>query len=173
MRVKKGSFLLIHSLSEWLNGIGLIGLFLTMFIEGASIPFPGIVVVLAYGYMMPLNILEASAVAAGMSFFYSIASLIPYAIAYKLENLLPSKLKRGVKKARNWFHKYGVWSIALARPFGVGNYISYVAGLTKVGPLRFLCLTFIGIFPWALAMLIIGDKTVPVIEQYLRNAHFR
>jgi membrane protein DedA with SNARE-associated domain len=156
---------LIHSLLEWLSSIGLVGLFITMFIEGSSIPFPGIVVVLAYGYLMPVNIYETILIALGMSLFYSIASIIPYTIAYKLESVLPKRLKSGIERAKKWFGKYGVWSIALTRPFGVGNYISYVAGVTKVKPIRFILLTFIGIFPWALGMLIIGSDTVPVIKQ--------
>jgi len=159
------AFFLIHSVLEWLSGIGLFGLFLTMFIEGASIPFPGIVVVLAYGYIMPSNILETIFIALGMSVFYSLASIIPYSIAYKLESVLPKRLRAGLEKAKKWFGKYGVWSIALTRPFGVGNYISYVAGMTKVKPVRFVLLTFIGIFPWALGMLIIGSDTIPVIKQ--------
>jgi len=34
-----------------------------------------------------------------------------------------------VKKGQAFFNRYGVWSIALSRPFGVSNYISYVAGM--------------------------------------------
>lgn len=160
---------MIHSVLEWLSGIGIIGLFLTMFIEGASIPFPGIVVVLAYGYIMPFNLFETILIALGMSLFYSIASIIPYTIAYKLESVLPKRLKAGIEKAKKWFGKYGIWSIALTRPFGVGNYISYVAGVTKVKLIHFILLTFIGIFPWAFGMLIVGGDTVPVIKQIFVN----
>ncbi|MGV3489477.1 MAG: DedA family protein [Tuberibacillus sp.] len=157
---------MVHSVLEWLSGIGLFGLFLTMFIEGASIPFPGIIVVLAYGYIMPASIIETILIALGMSLFYSLASIIPYVVAYKLESFLPKRFRIGIEKAKKWFRKYGVWSIAFTRPFGVGNYISYVAGMTKVEPIRFVILTFLGIFPWALGMLIIGSDTIPVIKQY-------
>jgi len=155
----------MHNLLDWLGGFGLFGLFLTMFLEGASVPFPGIVVVLAYGYLLPANLFETVFIAMGMSLFYSIASIIPYSIAYKLESALPRKFRMSIEKAKKWFHKYGIWSIAITRPFGVGNYISYVAGVTKVKPSLFFLLTFIGIFPWALTMLILGNDTLPAIKR--------
>src|SRR5699024_3844897 len=96
-------------------------------------------------------------IAAGMSLFYTSASLIPFYLAAKLGSKFPERLKRKLAKGQNYFNRYGTWSIALSRPFGVGNYISYVAGLSKVNPLKFFLLTFLGIYPWSVVMLWLGD----------------
>jgi membrane protein DedA with SNARE-associated domain len=147
---------LLQHLMHFLSDIGIIGLFLVMLIEGSSIPFPGIIIVLSYGYILNLSPLAMFITAAGMSLAYTISSFIPYVISVKIENRLPKKLKKGIEKAQHLFNRYGVWSIAFTRPFGIGNYISYVAGICKVKPLKYGIWTFIGIYPWSLTVLFLG-----------------
>ncbi|MFC4714243.1 DedA family protein [Planococcus dechangensis] len=146
---------------EWLFGflekLGLFGLFTAIFLEGASVPFPGIVVVLAYGGLLNMSIAGMAGVAAIMAAIYSVASLIPYFIGNKLEHLIRPNIRKGLDKAGRIFNRYGIWSIALSRPFGIGNYISYLAGSSGVSLLKYLLLTFAGIFPWCLAILYLGD----------------
>lgn len=146
---------------EWILGflekLGLVGLFAAIFLEGASVPFPGIVVVLAYGGLLNLSLAGMAGIAAAMAVIYSVASLIPYFIGNKLEHLIRPNIRKGLDKASRIFKRYGIWSIALSRPFGIGNYISYLAGMSGVGLLKYLLLTFAGIFPWCLAILYLGD----------------
>ena len=146
---------------EWIFGflgeLGLFGLFTAIFLEGASVPFPGIVVVLAYGGLLNLSLAGMAGIAAAMAVIYSVASLIPYFIGNKLEHLIRPNIRKGLDKASRIFKRYGIWSIALSRPFGIGNYISYLAGMSGVGLLKYLLLTFAGIFPWCLAILYLGD----------------
>src|SRR5690625_2835963 len=148
---------MIQQFLEWLNAIGLPGLFLVMFLEGTSFPFPGVIMVLTFGYLLSPGYLCIVLLAIGMSISYSIASLIPYYLAMKLERFLPARLIKGVKKGQAFFNRYGVWSIALSRPFGVGNYISYVAGMSGVHVFKYFILTFLGIYPWSYIMIFLGD----------------
>lgn len=149
---------MIQQFLDWLNMLGLPGLFTVMFLEGSSLPFPGVIIVLSYGYISSsLSILEIALIAVGMSMFYSLASLIPYFLGKKMEGYFSIKLKKGLEKGTLLFQRYGVWSIALSRPFGIGNYISYVAGISRVNALKYIVLTFIGIYPWSLVMLLLGD----------------
>ncbi|HLR68897.1 DedA family protein [Virgibacillus alimentarius] len=148
---------MIQAFLEWIKVIGLPGLFLVMFLEGSSLPFPGVVMVLTYGYLLSPGYLGTAILAVGMGIAYSIASLIPYFIAIKLEQFLPKRIKKGLKKGQSFFNRYGVWSIALSRPFGVGNYISYIAGMSNVNVFKYFILTFIGIYPWSYVMIILGD----------------
>lgn len=142
----------------FLNKIGLIGLFLAMFLEGSSLPFPGVIVVLSYGYAMDLSIIEAVFISIVMSIIYSIASFIPFLLASRCEGIIRKKFGRKLDKAQAWFIRYGMWSISLSRPFSVGNYISYVAGMSKVPKLKYFFYTFIGILPWSFIMLVIGNE---------------
>lgn len=148
--------LLTEIIIEWLKDLGLIGLFAAMFLEGSSLPFPGIAVVITYGYILPLKYINIIWIAAGMSFVYCMASLIPYGLGSKFEGLLQMYPKKAVQKAQYLFNRYGYWSVAISRPFGLGNYISYVAGLSKMSLKSYLFFTFIGIYPWSYGMIVLG-----------------
>lgn len=148
---------MVDFLLEWLQDVGIIGTFIVMFLEGSSLPFPGIVVVLAYGYILPIHYWNTLWIAAGMSVFYSVASLIPYFIGSKLNGMIGHRSPKGLEKAKSLFIQYGSWSVALSRPFGIGNYISYVAGMSQMRLVSYLLLTFIGIYPWSYIMLLLGN----------------
>ncbi|PAV28259.1 hypothetical protein CIL05_17995 [Virgibacillus profundi] len=163
---------MIQQILEWLRALGLPGLFLAMFLEGLSIPFPGVVIVLSFGYLLSPGLLSIALISIGMSIFYSIASLIPFFLASKLGGHLPKRIKKGLEKGQSYFNRYGVWSIAISRPFGIGNYISYVAGLSKVNPLKYFLLTFIGIYPWSFIMMFLGDYfngNFTAIKQFFKD----
>jgi len=133
---------------------------------------PGLIIVLTFGYLLSPGFLGIAAIAIGMSLFYSSASLIPFYLSAKLEAKFPERLKRKLVKGQIYFNRYGTWSIALSRPFGVGNYISYIAGLSKVNPFKFFLLTFLGIYPWSVIMLWLGDYfngNVDAFNQFFRS----
>lgn len=153
-----------------LDGMGIFGLLIAMVLEGSSLPFPGVLIILTYGYLLHPNITEMMGIALGMSLAYSAASFIPYGIGWKLEKKIKKRFQKKVKKAQHWFHKYGEWSIAFTRPFGVGNYISYVAGMSRINGWKFGLLTLIGIYPWSFIMLLLGrmykGKTQSVMQLF-------
>ena len=148
---------MIEQILAFLENIGLAGLYAAIFLEGSSLPFPGIVIVLAYGGILNLAWPEMLLVSASMAAVYSLASLLPYFLGDRMEHLLRKKFRKGIGRARRLFNRYGLWSIALSRPFGIGNYISYLAGMSHVGIVKYLALTFTGIFPWCFSMLFLGD----------------
>ncbi|MBE4906924.1 VTT domain-containing protein [Bacillus luteolus] len=148
---------MIQQIVEWLGLIGLPGLFIVMALEGSSLPIPGIILVLSFGYILSPDLLSMAFIAAVMAICYSIASLIPYFIGMKSGDLLPKRFEKGIIRGKQFFNRYGKWSIAISRPFGIGNYISYVAGISKVRLLQYLTLTFLGIYPWSFIMLYLGN----------------
>ncbi|KKI91905.1 hypothetical protein WQ54_12300 [Bacillus sp. SA1-12] len=140
-----------------LNSLGIWGLFLGLALEASSLPFPGVLFVLTYGYLLKPSWGMVAILTITGSFVYTIFSYIPYFIGLKLQdNLKQEKYEKKIKRAKAWFDKYGEWTISLSRILGVGNYISYFAGMIKVNPWRYGVLTFIGILPWVLFMLILG-----------------
>ncbi|MCJ7840079.1 VTT domain-containing protein [Lederbergia sp. NSJ-179] len=163
---------MIQQFLEWLQTIGLPGLFFVMFLEGSSLPFPGLIIVLSYGYILAPGYGSTVFIAIGMSFSYTIASLIPYFLGKKVEVHFPKKFKKGLDKSTAFFKRYGIWSIALSRPFGVGNYISYVAGMSKVHLFKYIVLTFLGIYPWSYIMILLGDYfkgNYQAFQQYFQS----
>ena len=148
----------VETIVTFLKQIGLIGLLVVMFLEGSSLPFPGVAVVLSYGYALRPSLSEVVIISIVMSIVYSIASFIPYALAYKSEETINKKFGKKLAKAQDWFRRYGLWSVCLTRPFSVGNYISYVAGMSKVPRVKYFFYTFIGILPWSIVMLFVGNE---------------
>lgn len=144
---------------ESMQGYGNVSLYLVMLLEGLSIPFPGLIVILAIGNILSPGILETFWLALSMSILYSLASFVPYTIGLNFQYRLEGKLSGKLKKVQSWFQNYGEWSICFSRFFAVGNYISYVAGMSKVNPLRYWLLTFTGIFSWSLLILLLANIT--------------
>jgi len=54
--------------------------------------------------------------------------------------------------------------VAWSRPFWVGNLVSIPAGMVWMPLWRFLPLTFVGIWPWAFAVLWAGDEAGNLME---------
>lgn len=149
----------MQNLANIVAGIGIPGLLMAMAIEGASIPFPGILVILTLGYVLNITPAQIPVIAAEMSFVYCAASYIPYMIGFKLEGMIRKRYEKEIGTAQKWFNKYGECSVALLRPFAAGNYISYIAGMSKVRLMKYTLLTFIGIYPWCLFTLMIGHMS--------------
>src|SRR5690606_15032319 len=89
---------MIQQLLKWLNSILLPVLFIVMFLEGSSLPFPGLVIVLSSGYILSPGYIETAFISIGMSFSYTVASIIPYFIGKKLNGRFPKRLEKGVDK---------------------------------------------------------------------------
>lgn len=147
---------MIQTLLNMLDGLGMTGVLIVMAIEGSSFPFPGVFLVVTYGYLLQPTLPKLLGLAFVMSVVYSVSSYVPYAIGFKLETAIPKRFKQKLVKAQHVFRKYGLWSVALTRPLGVGNYISYVAGMCKVNGWMYGLLTLLGVFPWAVGMLWLG-----------------
>ena len=149
---------MLDAIIDFVSGLGIWGLFTSAAVEASSLPFPGGLITLIFGYLLDMTFLQLVAVGVAASVVYTIFSLIPYAIGYLMEEKLKKLTSRkGIEKAQKGFQKFGVWSVAISRPLGIGNYISYAAGLSRMNILSFLLLTMLGILPWMLGMLWLGS----------------
>ncbi|SHE77283.1 membrane protein DedA, SNARE-associated domain [Seinonella peptonophila] len=144
---------------DFLELCGIYGLFIATAIEASSLPFPGALFVLVYGYLMHYEGWQLVLLGAANGIVYTVFTLIPYGIGYRLEKFSKKKFDADkIEKAQRWFRKYGEWSIALSRPLSIGNYISYMSGISKIKPWRFLLFTFLGTFPWNTLLLFLGHS---------------
>lgn len=154
---------------DFLEKCGVFGLFAATALEASSLPFPGALFILIYGYIMDIGPWKLVLLAAANSVIYTLFTLIPYGIGNQLEKFSKKRMnQKKFKKAQEWFKKYGEWSIALSRPLSIGNYISYLSGFSRVKPWRFIVLTYLGIFPWSTLLLFIGNKgSIDTIQHFL------
>lgn len=154
---------------DFLEKCGVLGLFAATALEASSLPFPGALFILIYGYIMNIGLWKLVLLAAVNSIVYTIFTLIPYGIGHRLEKFSKKRFdEKKIAKAQKWFKKYGEWSIALSRPLSIGNYISYISGISRVKPWRFILLTYLGIFPWSTLLLFIGNKgSIATVQRFL------
>lgn len=150
-----------------------------LFVEGTSIPFPGIVVILAFSSTMRPSFKETMIIALFMAVAYTIASFIPYIIGRKLGSKVLSifdkrkRVKTSIEKGKKIVEKYGVVTMAISRFFGWGNKISYIAGISNIDYLPYSMFTFSGIYIWSIIMLNLGkifkndtSFVINLIEKY-------
>ena len=150
-----------------------------LFVEGTSIPFPGIVVALAFGSTNRPSFKETMIISLFMAITYTLASFIPYIIGKKFGPKVLSifnkrkKVKESIEKGQNLVEKYGVITMAISRFFGWGNKISYIAGISEINYLPYALFTFSGIYTWSIIMLNLGkifksdtNLVINLIEKY-------
>jgi membrane protein DedA with SNARE-associated domain len=78
--------------------------------------------------------------------------------------------EKNIKRAQKWFHKYGKWSITISRPISIANYITYLAGLSKIKSKDFVLYSTLGIFPWFVFLLYVGGLgDIEKIQKYLHD----
>ena len=149
--------------------------------EGLTLPCPSMVVLLMAGaatvshklLFWPAVFIAATA--------YTLGSIVPYLIGYNIPRMkaLPwagrfveASLK-SLDQVNQLFIKHGEKIVALARPFWIGNCVSYFAGLNRMAPWKFMLFTFMGIFAWSTTVVYLGSvfsanlgKAAALIKHY-------
>lgn len=153
------------SIATILSG-SVLGATLSGMLEGLGVPWPGTIVLTAAGAKytgaegaLLLGTLFAITYTAGAIAQYAIGRWCRGLIERWLPTAMQERLERTIKK-------YGQTAVLWTRPLGVGNYISIPAGMMGMNPIRFSLYTFIGIWPWAFGMSLVGS----VINRYVAEA---
>ncbi|KNF08156.1 hypothetical protein CLPU_9c00520 [Gottschalkia purinilytica] len=163
-------------IKEFLHGLGIFGLIVSMGLEGSSIPFPGIIIVLGFGNIIRPNLIGIFFISIFMALSYTLSSYIPYMIGKKLGEkalyMCGKKIQSKADKAKELMAKHGLIAVAISRPFGWGNYISYLGGIAKIDPLKYGIFTFIGIYPWCFIMLNLGKLykgNIDIVLEFMKK----
>lgn len=143
---------------EYINfvfDIGLIGFFCYMVVVGTFIPAPTQVLLIPAGMLVqsgemsiiPLLLTTAAGTTVGASINYSISKKYTHKI-------IPKKRVNRIKKV---FKKYGVYSVLFAPlMLGMGQYISLVAGMSRMSLSLFIPAVFLANFIFDGIMVSIG-----------------
>ena len=154
---------LISLVGTW----GLLAIFVTMSAESAGLPISSEIVVPLGGALASqgkLNLVLVIAVA-------SIANLTGSLIAFWLtrrygERIVLSRLGRRLglsrghlRLANRFFERFGLWAVFIGRLLPiVRTYISFPAGVSKIGYVTFVLATVAGAIPWNFALAYAGYK---------------
>lgn len=152
-----------------INHFGYLGVFLLITIENIFPPIPSELILTFGGFMTISSNMNIWGVILSATLGSVFGAIILYILgsvmnSERLEKLMNSKLakilhlkKDDVKKADNWFAKYGNRAIFLCRfvPI-VRSLISIPAGMSKMKMKGFLFFTTLGTFIWNVVLVYLG-----------------
>jgi membrane protein DedA with SNARE-associated domain len=152
---------LISLVSTW----GLIAIFVTMTGESAGLPISSEIVVPLGGALASQGKLNFVLVVAVSSLANLAGSLIAFYLTRRFgETVVLSRFGRwmGLSKghlrlADRFFARFGLWAVFLGRLLPiVRTYISFPAGLSKIGYPMFTIVTLVGAIPWNFGLAYAG-----------------
>jgi membrane protein DedA with SNARE-associated domain len=154
---------LISLVAAW----GYIAIFVTMVGESAGLPISSEIVVPLGGALASQGKLNFILVVLVSSVANLTGSLIAFGLTRRYgERVVLSRAGRwaGLSKghlrlANRFFDRFGLWAVFIGRLLPiVRTYISFPAGLSKIGYVRFTLATLSGAIPWNLALAYAGLK---------------
>lgn len=160
---------IIGALTNLIQSIGWLGIWLIMILESANIPIPSEITMPLAGWLLveKLGGTPAQAILIGGvigAFGCVVGSVINYALgAYGgrpfVERYGKYVLisKRDIARADAWFARWGDWASFISRLLPVvRTFISFPAGLVRIKFWRFVFFTFAGSFIWCAALALGG-----------------
>jgi membrane protein DedA with SNARE-associated domain len=157
--------------TQWLISLvgswGLIAIFGTMAAESAGVPISSEIVVPLGGALASQGKLSFILVVAVASLANLVGSLIAFYLTRRYgERVVLSRAGRwlGLSKghlqlANRFFDRFGLWAVFVGRLLPiVRTYISFPAGVSKMGYLWFSIATIAGAIPWNLILAYAGYK---------------
>jgi membrane protein DedA with SNARE-associated domain len=154
---------LISLVGTW----GLPAIFVTMTGESAGLPISSEIVVPLGGALASQGKLNLVLVVAIASLANLTGSLIAFWLTRRYgERIVLSRvgrrlgLSRGhLRLANRFFERFGLWAVFIGRLLPiVRTYISFPAGVSKIGYTRFVLATLAGAIPWNFALAYAGYK---------------
>jgi len=154
---------LINLVATW----GYAAIFVTMTAESAGVPISSEVVVPLGGALASQGKLNFIVVVLVCSVANLTGSLIAFWLTRRYgERVVLSRagrwagLSRGhLRLANRFFERFGLWAVFVGRLLPiVRTYISFPAGLSRIGYARFTLATLAGAIPWNLALAYAGLK---------------
>ena len=155
------------SLTNLVATYGLIAIFITMAGESAGLPISSEIVVPLGGALASQGKLNFVLVVLVSSVANLAGSLIAFYLTRRFgEKVVLSRfgrwlgLSRGhLRLAHRFFGRFGLWAVFVGRLLPiVRTYISFPAGLSKIGYVRFTLATLAGAIPWNLALAYAGYR---------------
>ncbi len=154
---------LISLVGTW----GLLAIFVTMTAESAGLPISSEIVVPLGGALASQGKLNLVLVIAVASLANLTGSLIAFWLTRRFgERIVLSRLGRRLglsrghlRLANRFFERFGLWAVFIGRLLPiVRTYISFPAGVSKIGYVRFVVATMAGAIPWNFALAYAGYK---------------
>jgi membrane protein DedA with SNARE-associated domain len=162
--------------TEFIGSAGVVAVFLLMTLESACIPIPSEAIMLFAGFAVSKGELTLFGIVAAGVLGNLAGSWISYAVGYygRIDLLEKNRLihinPRHLRKADDWFERYGAVTVFFSRMLPlVRTFISLPAGVARMPFWRFTGYTLAGCIPWVLALALIGKGVGSNWEHWRHN----
>lgn len=155
-------------ITEIMEQFGYVGIFFIMLLENVFPPIPSELVLPFGGFLTTYSNLSIVGVVITATTGSLLGAIILYGIGQLLDverleafiakwgHVLHVK-KADIRKADQWFHKYGYWTILFCRLIPlVRSLISIPAGMARMHFTLFLLFTLIGTLCWNIVLVLVG-----------------
>jgi membrane protein DedA with SNARE-associated domain len=170
---------IVNAATDFIDAVGVIGVFLLMLLESACIPVPSEAIMLFAGFSVSEGSMSLfGAVTAGV-LGNVVGSWVAYAVGYygRLELLDKNRFihinRKHLDWADTWFQRHGDLTVLVARCLPIiRTFISLPAGVARMPFWRFTVLTTIGCIPWVLMLTLIGRSVGDNWEEWRDKLHY-
>jgi membrane protein DedA with SNARE-associated domain len=167
---------IVDAATDFIDSVGLIGVFILMTLESACIPVPSEAIMLFAGFNVSEGDLTLFGVVAAGVLGNVVGSWLAYAAGYygRVELLEKSRFvhinPKHLAWADRWFEKNGDLTVFVARMLPiVRTFVSLPAGVARMPFWRFTVLTIAGCIPWVLMLALIGREVGDNWEDWRHN----
>jgi membrane protein DedA with SNARE-associated domain len=170
---------IVNAATDFIDSVGVLGVFILMLLESACIPIPSEATMLFAGFNvsegdMTLFGIVAAGVAGNL-----VGSWVAYAAGYygRIELLDQNRLihinRKHLEWADSWFQRHGDATVFFTRMLPIiRTFISLPAGVARMPFWRFTAFTVAGCVPWVLALAIIGREVGDNWEDWRAHLHY-
>jgi membrane protein DedA with SNARE-associated domain len=170
---------IVNAATDFIDSVGVLGVFVLMVLESACIPIPSEATMLFAGFNVSegtMTLLEI--VVAGVA-GNVVGSWIAYAVGYygRLELIERRRVlhinRKHLDWADGWFQRHGDATVFFTRMLPIiRTFISLPAGVARMPFWRFTVFTLAGCVPWVLLLAIIGREVGDSWEDWRAHLHY-
>jgi membrane protein DedA with SNARE-associated domain len=170
---------IVDAATDFIDSVGLIGVFVLMLLESACIPVPSEAIMLFAGFNVSEGDMTLFGIVAAGVLGNVVGSWIAWAAGYygRLELLEKNRLihinPKHLAWADSWFERHGDATVFFTRMLPIiRTFISLPAGVARMPFWRFSVLTLAGCIPWVLMLTFIGQEAGDNWEKWKDNLHY-
>ena len=170
---------IVNAATDFIDAVGLVGVFILMLLESACIPIPSEATMLFAGFNVSEGEMTLFGIVAAGVIGNLIGSWIAYAVGYygRIELLDRNRLvhinRKHLQWADDWFARHGDATVFFTRMLPIiRTFISLPAGIARMPFWRFTAFTLAGCVPWVLGLAIIGREVGDRWEDWQSHLHY-
>jgi membrane protein DedA with SNARE-associated domain len=170
---------LVNAATDFIDSVGVLGVFILMLFESACIPIPSEATMLFAGFNVSEGDMTMFEVVAAGVIGNLVGSWLAYAVGYygRIELLDRNRLvhinPKHLRWADDWFERHGDATVFFTRMLPIiRTFISLPAGVARMPFWRFTIFTFAGCVPWVFALALIGREVGDRWEDWQDYLHY-